>query len=76
MGTAIERYSHEYRRPRGVYLSVDNPEDVEQSPRATGLGARSRWSWRRAMPREQYSAEVASTAEEVIALMTLDDAAQ
>ena len=23
---AIELYSHEYRRPRGVYLSVDHPE--------------------------------------------------
>jgi malate dehydrogenase (oxaloacetate-decarboxylating) len=29
IGKAIERYSHEYRRPRGVYLSVDQPQDVE-----------------------------------------------
>ena len=28
VGLAIERFSHEYRRPRGVYLSVDEPEDV------------------------------------------------
>ena len=26
VGEAIENYSHEYRRPRGVYLSVDRPE--------------------------------------------------
>ncbi|MEU6097098.1 NAD-dependent malic enzyme [Streptomyces sp. NPDC047079] len=38
VGTAIERYSYEYRRPRGVYLSVDAPEDIERSLRATGLG--------------------------------------
>jgi malic enzyme-like protein len=28
VGMAIERYSHEYRRPRGVFLSVNHPEDV------------------------------------------------
>ncbi|MDN0196713.1 NAD-dependent malic enzyme [Streptomyces sp. S.PNR 29] len=39
VGTAIERYSYEYRRPRGVYLSVDAPEDIERSLRASGLGA-------------------------------------
>ncbi|MCW2760098.1 MAG: NAD-dependent malic enzyme [Marmoricola sp.] len=33
---AIESYSHEYRRPRGVYLSIDHPEDIE--PSFTGLG--------------------------------------
>ncbi len=33
VGKAIERYSHEYRRPRGVFLSVDHPEDVEESLR-------------------------------------------
>ncbi|MFV5994891.1 NAD-dependent malic enzyme [Streptomyces sp. NPDC056231] len=38
VGTAIERYSSQYRKPRGVYLSVDTPEDVERSLRATGLG--------------------------------------
>jgi malate dehydrogenase (oxaloacetate-decarboxylating) len=31
VGQAIERYSHEYRRPRGVYLSVDHPELIEAS---------------------------------------------
>jgi malate dehydrogenase (oxaloacetate-decarboxylating) len=39
VGAAIERYSYEYRRPRGVYLSVDTPEDIERSLRASGLGA-------------------------------------
>ncbi len=39
VGEAIERYSHEYRRPRGVYLSVDHPDLVEASFAATGLGA-------------------------------------
>jgi malate dehydrogenase (oxaloacetate-decarboxylating) len=28
-GRAIERFSHEFRRPRRVYLSVDYPDDVE-----------------------------------------------
>lgn len=37
VGQAIEQYSHEYRRPRGVYLSVDQPELIEQSLRAFGL---------------------------------------
>jgi malate dehydrogenase (oxaloacetate-decarboxylating) len=39
VGQAIENYSHEYRRPRGVYLSVDQPELIEDSLRAPGLGA-------------------------------------
>ncbi|MEU1008953.1 NAD-dependent malic enzyme [Streptomyces sp. NPDC005890] len=39
VGTAIRRYSTEYRRPRGVYLSVDAPDDIERSLRASGLGA-------------------------------------
>jgi malate dehydrogenase (oxaloacetate-decarboxylating) len=33
VGQAIERFSHEYRRSHGVYLSVDHPEDVEESLR-------------------------------------------
>ena len=37
VGEAIERYSHEYRRPHGVYLSVNHPEDVEESLRNYGL---------------------------------------
>jgi malate dehydrogenase (oxaloacetate-decarboxylating) len=39
VGQAIENYSHEYRRPRGVYLSVDQPELIERSLEDYGLGA-------------------------------------
>ena len=28
---AIRRYSHEYRRPRGVFLSIDHPKLMEES---------------------------------------------
>ena len=38
IGTAIERYSLEYGRPRGVYLSVDHPGQVETALRNYGLG--------------------------------------
>jgi malate dehydrogenase (oxaloacetate-decarboxylating) len=37
VGKAIEQYSHEYRRPRGVFLDVNHPEDVEESLRNYGL---------------------------------------
>ena len=39
VGTAIERYSLEYGRPRGVYLSVDHAGQVETAFRNYGLGA-------------------------------------
>jgi malate dehydrogenase (oxaloacetate-decarboxylating) len=39
VGTAIERYSLEYGRPRGVYLSVDHPGQVDTAFRNYGLGA-------------------------------------
>src|SRR5688500_249631 len=38
VGTAIERFSHEFRRSRGVYLSVDAIDDVEPSFRNYGMG--------------------------------------
>lgn len=38
VGTAIEHYNAEYRRPHGVYLSVDAPQDIERSLAAAGLG--------------------------------------
>jgi malate dehydrogenase (oxaloacetate-decarboxylating) len=38
VGQAIERYSHEYRRPRGIYLSVDHPELIDASLLACDLG--------------------------------------
>src|ERR671933_385549 len=37
VGQAIERYSHEYRRPRGVFLDVNHPEEVEESLANYGL---------------------------------------
>jgi malate dehydrogenase (oxaloacetate-decarboxylating) len=38
VGEAIERYSHEYRRPRGIYLSIDRPDDIEAAFGTLGLG--------------------------------------
>ena len=39
VGSAIQQFSNEFRRSRGVYLSVDHPEDVEEALRNSGLGA-------------------------------------
>ncbi len=33
VGTAIQQYSHEFRRPRGAFLSIDKPEQIERSLR-------------------------------------------
>jgi len=38
VGDAIERYSHEYRRPRGIYLSIDRPDEMEAAFGTLGLG--------------------------------------
>jgi malate dehydrogenase (oxaloacetate-decarboxylating) len=38
IGTAIERYSYEFGRARGVFLSVDHPGQVETAFRNYGLG--------------------------------------
>ena len=38
VGDAIERYSHEYRRPRGIYLSIDRPDDIQAAFGTLGLG--------------------------------------
>jgi len=38
VGLAIERFSQEFRRTRGIYLCVDRPEDVETALLNTGLG--------------------------------------
>jgi malate dehydrogenase (oxaloacetate-decarboxylating) len=38
VGEAIQRYSHEYRRPRGVYLSVEDPDGVERALVGSGHG--------------------------------------
>src|SRR5580693_2213672 len=37
IGDAIERYSHEYRRPRGIFLSIDRPDEIEKAFGTLGL---------------------------------------
>ena len=37
IGDAIENYSHEYRRPRGLYLSIDKPDDMDKAFDSLGL---------------------------------------
>ena len=39
IGEAIQQYSHQYRRPRGVYLSIDAPDRIETALRAPELSA-------------------------------------
>ncbi|HEX4207191.1 MAG TPA: NAD-dependent malic enzyme [Ktedonobacteraceae bacterium] len=53
---AIEHYSHEYRRPRGVYLSIDHPEDIEASFRDVGAGP------------DEIDLIVATDAEEILGI--------
>ncbi len=38
VGTAIERYSQEYQRPRGIYLSVDDFEGIDDAFNNFGAG--------------------------------------
>jgi malate dehydrogenase (oxaloacetate-decarboxylating) len=40
VGDAIEHYSDEYRRPRGIFLSIDRPGDIESAFGTLGLGPR------------------------------------
>lgn len=56
VATAIEQYSHEYRRPRGVYLSIDHPEVIETAFRNTGAG------------QEDIDLIVATDAEEILGI--------
>ncbi len=39
VGVAIELYSHEFRRPRGVYLSIEHQDRIEESFRNFGAEA-------------------------------------
>jgi malate dehydrogenase (oxaloacetate-decarboxylating) len=39
VGMAMERYHHECRRPRGVYLSIDHADAIEDAFANLGLGA-------------------------------------
>ena len=38
IGQAIETYSHWYHRPRGIFLSIENPDAIESSLAAEGHG--------------------------------------
>lgn len=38
VGMAVEHYHHECRRPRGVYLSIDHPENIEEGFGNLGVG--------------------------------------
>ena len=38
VGTAIEQFSQQFRRPRGVHLSVDNVDGIDAALESTGLG--------------------------------------
>jgi malate dehydrogenase (oxaloacetate-decarboxylating) len=38
VGMAVQHYHHECRRPRGVYLSIDQPETIEKSFNNLGVG--------------------------------------
>ncbi len=38
VGLAIQRYSHEYRRPRGVYLSINDPDGIGEAFANYGAG--------------------------------------
>jgi malate dehydrogenase (oxaloacetate-decarboxylating) len=38
VGDAIEQYSHEYRSPRGIFLSIDRPGDIAKSFASLELG--------------------------------------
>jgi malate dehydrogenase (oxaloacetate-decarboxylating) len=53
---AIERYSHEYQRPRGVYLSVDDPDGVATAFANFGMGA------------EEVDLLVVTDAEEILGI--------
>jgi malate dehydrogenase (oxaloacetate-decarboxylating) len=56
IGDAIERYSHEYRRPRGLYLSIDRPDDVDKAFATLSLGP------------EDVDLIVCSDAEEILGI--------
>ena len=56
IGDAIERYSHEYRRPRGLYLSIDRPDDMDSAFSSLGLG------------QEDVDLIVRSDAEEILGI--------
>jgi malate dehydrogenase (oxaloacetate-decarboxylating) len=56
VGEAIERFSEVYTRPRGLFLSIDNPDSVETAMR--GFGAQA----------DDIDLIVASDAEEILGI--------
>lgn len=56
VGEAIEKFSEVYTRPRGLYLSIDDPDGVEERLAAFGAGA------------EDIDLLVASDAEEILGI--------
>jgi len=56
VGEAIEKYSHEYRRPRGVFLSIDRADDIEAAFATLQLGS------------EDVDLIVCSDAEEILGI--------
>ena len=56
IGDAIEHYSHEYRRPRGLYLSIDRADDMDKAFAGLGLGP------------EDVDLIVCSDAEEILGI--------
>lgn len=53
---AIERYSHEFQRPDGVYLSVDDVDGIEKAFKNYGLGG------------DEVDLLVATDAEEILGI--------
>ncbi len=39
VGLAIQQYSHQFRRPRGIFLSIDRPDEIEEALAQGGAGA-------------------------------------
>ncbi len=56
VGTAIEQYSQQFRRPRGVYLSIDRPDQIEESLQNVSAG------------RDQVDLIVATDAEAILGI--------
>ncbi len=44
VGLAIQQYSHQYRRPRGIFLSIDRPDEIEEALLGCRGGRRRRRS--------------------------------